>query len=224
MFRNIRKGHKTAFYLLPGIAFLWAAFALAAHASGEVTEPAQTDAAAEGTTAVQVFDVSPPVRMLAILPPEEGVPRPLDTDARSRIIASIRGEGAIAADQSLQSIVLTAKVPQVADQAKLVMTLPYRVHPETAIELHGNYPHVIGLSLKVEKGGLYLVDFAVKGAGLGAYTVESGSDKQVFDDPSGHLRHVLFGVRARESGWTSVRMRRSGAGYKLYFAEIIRAE
>lgn len=223
MSRNMSKCQAMAFYLILGVSSLWAALPLAANGSEESSNPPQPVAAGTANT-VKIFDVSPPVRMTAILPPEESVPKPLNEETRSRIISSVRGEGAPDADLETQSIMLTAKNTQAAEQANLVMTLPYRFHPESAIEFHGDFPHVAGLSLKVEKGGLYLVDFGVKGIGLGAYTVESGPDRQVFDDPTGYLQHVLFGVRAAESGWTSLRMRRSGAGYKLYFVEITRVE
>jgi hypothetical protein len=223
MSRNMSKGQNMAFYLFLGISSLWTVVPLAAGGSQESSNPSRS-VAAEGAAAVKIFDVSPPVRMPAILPLEESVPKPLDAEARARIISAIRGEGAADVELAPQSITLTAKNPRAAEQANLVMTLPYRFHPESAIEFHGDYPHVVGLSLKVEKGGLYLVDFAVKGVGQGAYTLESGSDSQVFEDPSGYLQHVLFGVRAAESGWTSLRMRRSGAGYKLYSVEITRIE
>ena len=77
--------------------------------------------------------------------------------------------------------------------------------------------------MKVEKDGLYLVDIAVKAKGAGVYKVETESGGQEFEDANGQLEHVLIGLSANASGWTTVRMNRSGAGYNLYSVEVTKA-
>jgi hypothetical protein len=83
-------------------------------------------------------------------------------------------------------------------------------------------PNALGVKLKVEKDGLYLVDFAVKAKGAGVYKVETESGGQEFEDSNGKLEHLLIALNAGASGWTTVRMNRTGAGHNLYSVEITR--
>jgi hypothetical protein len=119
--------------------------------------------------------------------------------------------------------VLTSKQPYIVDQGYLTLTLPHTVHPESAIVFNTDFPGAVGVKLKVENGGLYLVDFAVKAAGAGVYKVATESGGQEFEDSNGKLEHLLIALSAGADGWTTVRMNRTGTGFNLYSVEVTRA-
>ena len=169
--------------------------------------------------AVKIFTVTPVSRPAAILTPNAMVaapPGPMDTATMKDILAGIGGtEGGA-------HIVLTSRQPYISEQAYLTLTLPQTFHPESAIVFSEDMPNALGVKLKVEKDGLYLVDFAVKAKGAGVYKVETESGGQEFEDSNGKLEHLLIALNAGASGWTTLRMNRAGAGYNLYSVEVTR--
>ena len=170
--------------------------------------------------AVKIFTVTPGNRPAAILAPNAMVaapPGPMDIATMKDILAGIGGtEGGA-------HIVLNSRQPYISEQAYLTLTLPQTFHPESAIVFNEDMPNALGVKLKVEKDGLYLVDFAVKAKGAGVYKVEAESGGQEFEDANGKLEHLLVALSAGASGWTTVWMNRTGAGYNLYSVEVIRA-
>ena len=170
--------------------------------------------------AVRIFTVTPVSRPVAILAPNAMVaapPGPMDPATMKDILAGIGGtEGGT-------HIVLTARQPYINEQAYLTITLPQTFHPESAIVFNEDMPNALGVKLMVEKDGLYLVDFAVKAKLAGIYKVETESGGQEFEDANGKLEHLFVALSAGASGWTTVRMNRSGAGFNLYSVEVTRA-
>jgi len=180
----------------------------------------KNDFYSDPTHQVRTFTVTPANRPAAILSPNAMVaapPGPMDPSTTKDILAAIGGvEGGA-------RIVLTSRQPYINEQAYLTLTLPQTFHPESAIVFREDMPNALGIKVKVEKDGLYLVDIAVKAKGAGVYKVETESGGQEFEDANGRLEHVLVALSAGASGWTTVRMNRSGAGYNLYSVEITRA-
>ena len=170
--------------------------------------------------AVKTFTVTPANRPAAILSPNAMVaapPGPVDPLEMKNVLAGIGGvEGGA-------QFVLTSRQPYLSEQGYLTLRLPQTFHPESAIVFKEDMPNALGVKLKVEKDGLYLVDFAVKAKGAGSYKVETESGGQEFEDANGRLEHVLIALSAGASGWTTVRMNRSGAGYNLYSVEVTKA-
>lgn len=178
--------------------------------------------AAENVSApvVKTFTVTPVNRPAAILAPNAqvvGPPEAVDPSLMKDFLAGIGGaEGGA-------HFVLTSKQPYIVDQGYLTLTLPHTVHPESAIVFNTDFPGAVGVKLKVENGGLYLVDFAVKAAGAGVYKVATESGGQEFEDSNGKLEHLLIALSAGADGWTTVRMNRTGTGFNLYSVEVTRA-
>ena len=168
---------------------------------------------------VKTFTVSPVDRPAAILAPNAqvaGPPEPVDPAMKKEALAGISGvEGGA-------QFVLTSRQPYIKEQGYLTLTLPHTVHPESAIVFNTDFPGAVGVKLKVENGGLYLVDFAVKAAGAGVYKVVTESGMQEFEDSNGKLEHLLIALSADASGWTTMRMNRTGASYNLYSVEVTR--
>ncbi len=123
----------------------------------------------------------------------------------------------------LDHIVLSARNPFYNEKGYLTATLPYTFHPESAIVFNKNFPGLMNVKLNIEKGGIYLVDYAVKAIGAGTYKVVTESGEQEFADPGGTMEHIMVGINAGASGWTTVRLQREGTGYNLYSVEVTRA-
>jgi hypothetical protein len=172
------------------------------------------------TPPVKTFTVTPADRPAAILAPNAmvaGPPGPIAPSMMQDILAGIGGS------EGGAHFVLTSRQPYIDGQGYLTLTLPQTVHPESAIVFDKDSANAAGVKLKVEKDGLYLVDFAVKAKGAGVYKVETESGGQEFEDSNGKLEHLLIALNAGASGWTTVRMNRTGAGHNLYSVEVTRA-
>jgi hypothetical protein len=182
---------------------------------------------------VKTFTVKPSHRPVAILAPNAltpVAPEPISPSERGDILKSIGGSGNApstdgmdaAPKPGLQHIVLTSRQPFVSEKGYLRLTLPQTVHPESPIVFNKEFPSTMSVNLKVEEGGLYLVDFAVRGVGSGTYKVNTGAGGQEFDDTEGNLKHVLIALNAEASGWTGVSMTHTGT-YNLFSVEVTRA-
>ncbi len=182
---------------------------------------------------VKVFTVKPSNRPVAILAPNAltpVAPEPISPSERGGILKSIGGSGNVpsadgvdeAPKPVLEHIVLTSRQPFVNEKGYLRLTLPQTVHPESPIVFNKEYPSTMSVNLKVEEGGLYLVDFTVKGVGSGTYKVVTEAGSQEFKDAGGNLKHVLIALNAEASGWTGVSMTHTGT-YNLFSVEVTRA-
>jgi hypothetical protein len=212
-------------------------------AAGQATDALATDALeARGAAAalpgtIEVLTVKPAKIAPAVLMPNAqvpGAPPPIDAAERAAWLAgqAVAAEGGDAAAQEgagagtpgtttiVPSIVLGPATPSVAGRAYLVLTRPLTVHPETTVEFAADPAAMVGVRLKVRAGETYLLDFAVSGQGQGVYAIAADSGQREFDDPEGALGHLLIGLKAEASGWTTVRLQRSGAGYHLHSVEV----
>lgn len=198
--------------------------ACSAHAAAEDVAQ-QATATLPGT--IEVLTVKPAKMAPAVLMPNTEVPlAPPPTDAAARTAwlaaqaeAAAPGAASTAATAAT-TLVLGPAMLSVADRAHLVLTRPLTVHPEATIEFAADTDGMAGVRLKVRAGETYLLDFAVSGRGRGVYTIAADSQAREFDDPEGALRRLLIGLKAEASGWTTVRLQRSGAGYHLHSVEV----
>jgi hypothetical protein len=188
---------------------------------------------------IEVLTVKPAKIAPAVLMPNApvpGAPPPIDAAQRAAWLAghaaadggeaAAAGEGdeaeaaADGPETTATTIVLGPATLAAADRAYLVLTRPVSVHPEATIEFAADPGGMAAVRLKVQAGATYLLDFAVSGLGQGVYTLAADSGLREFADPEGALRHLLIGLKAEASGWTSVRLQRSGAGYHLHSVEV----
>jgi hypothetical protein len=172
---------------------------------------------------IEVLTVKPAKIAPAVLMPNAqvpGAPPPIEAAQRAAWLAgqaaATEGDGAVAGAVDVPTIVLGPAMLSLADRAHLVLTRPVSVHPEATIEFASDPGGIAAVRLKVQAGETYLLDFAVSALGQGVYTLIADSGQREFDDPEGMLRHLLIGLKAEASGWTSVRLQRSGAGYHLH--------
>ncbi len=207
------------------------------------TTLAPAQALAEGSSAqaaiqeseVKIFEVAPLNRTAAVLMPNAQTPtppEPLNSERKSEILQDL-GETAANPEAKepeaksapvLVHLKLSARQPFFRDQAFLTLVRASSVHPETAIKFNEDLPGSAAIKLKVETGRTYLLDFAVKSWGSGSYLLETESGKQKFEDESAGKQHILVALAATSSGWTTVRIKREGAGYHLYYVEITQVE
>jgi hypothetical protein len=178
---------------------------------------------------VRTFDVAPVQRPIALLAPNAQTPPPpvaLAPGQRRQIMAGLEGgeaaEPGSESGQPAESFVLSASLTVYEDRGVLTLVQPYTVHPETGVHMRGSDPGSVGVKIRVEKGGRYLLDFLVRSAVPGRYELQTEGGSQVIEDASGDLEHVLLALHAGSSGWTTVRLRRGESDYFLYAVEITR--
>lgn len=162
---------------------------------------------------LQTFNVAPSSRALAILPPRSQVPlppNPLDEERLGEILQSLEGQA------GGESFVLDSKHPYHGEKGYLTLSRPAIVHPESSIFFDNDPAAVLGVRLNVEEGGTYLLDFAVSGKGSGNYIVTTETGAQEFADENPSPRRLLVALKAETSGWTPVRLQRTGEGFRLY--------
>lgn len=168
---------------------------------------------------VLTFDVKPSSRPVAILAPNAlvpEVPNPLSKVRMEEILSSLEAE------PGGEQLVLDTKNSYIEDRAYLTLTLPASVHPESSIVFDPEPGGVLGVKLNLEKGARYLMDFAVTGKGTGNYTVMTESGTQEFADEHAGLRHLVLAINAGASGWTMVRLKRTGEGFHFYSVTVTR--
>jgi len=181
---------------------------------------------------VVMVDVAPVQRAIALLAPNAQTPPPpamLDPDQRVQIMAGLAGmendsAARSAAGSAAETIVLSAARTVVEEKGVLTLVQPYTLHPETGIHMRGSEPGSIGVKVKVDAGDRYLLDFRVKSAVPGIYQLDAEGNNLVIDDALGDREHVLLGLNAGSSGWTTVRLRRPDSDFFLYSVEITRFE
>jgi len=165
----------------------------------------------------------------AVLMPNAQVPSAPATLDPGRRAAALEALGLQApeaagdeAAPTFDALRLTAAQPWVENAAFLVMTGAQTVHPESSMQFPAAPSGFAALRMRVEQGASYLVDFAVRGEGAGAYQVKSDSLTLTVDDPHATADHVLTAVEAAGSGWVTVRLERSAGGFHLYAVELTR--
>lgn len=183
---------------------------------------------------VKMFAVAPVKRPSALLAPNAQTPvkpESLNQEQQRQILAALGGDasddtssGASAEPVSFGTIALSAANMVHADQGVLTLVQPHTVHPETGIHMRGSEPGSVGVKVRVEEGGRYLVDFLVRGAVPGIYQLDTEGGTQTVEDSLGEREHVVLALSAGSSGWTTVRLRRPDSDFFLYAVEITRYE
>jgi len=194
---------------------------------GAQADALEADPAGESRqTEIQLFEVMPVKRAGAILAPNAltpAAPAPLSVDEINRMLGALSEPGVAGLDPenpNVDRIKLSAKTPYLEGRGVLTTHQAMTVHPETSVHFDNDPSGSVGVKLFVEKDKHYLLDFYVRSQGIGSYRVETESGKQLFEDESGRLTHLLLGLSAKSTGWTTVRLNREGAAYYLYFVEI----
>jgi hypothetical protein len=181
---------------------------------------------------VKMFAVAPVKRPIALLAPNAQTPvKPasLNQEQQLQILAALGGDGkedsapaTPAETVPFGTFVLSAANTVHEDQGVLTLVQPYTVHPETGIHMRGSEPGSVGVKVRVEEGGRYLVDFLVRSAVPGNYQLDTEGETQTVEDALGEREHVLLALSAGSSGWTTVRLRRPDSDFFLYAVEITR--
>ena len=127
-----------------------------------------------------------------------------------------------AQDASPDRVVLSARQFSVPDRAHLSLVAPQTVHPDSPIVFSDAADGSVAVRLNVEQGGAYLLDFAVTAKGAGNYRLKTEEGSRNVDDPAGRLGHVLLGLEAGASGWTTVRLDRAATSFNFHSVEITR--
>ena len=214
--------------LLASLVFLPAGADLAA------ADAAESDAQDNQWSEVTLVDVAPVKRAIALLAPNAQTPPPpaaLGPEQRLQIMAALAGQenddptsAPATPGSEVETIVLSAARTVAEEKGVLTLVQPYTVHPETGIHMRGSDPGSVGVKIKVEEGDRYLVDFRVRSAVPGIYQLDTETEALVVDDAQGDREHVLLGLNAGSSGWTTVRLRRPDSDFFIYSVEVTRFE
>jgi hypothetical protein len=127
-----------------------------------------------------------------MLPP----PEPLTLRQRAARLApdSANPDVLDAAVEALESgadyVELSAKVPQVEHVADLSFSRPHSVSTSHGVLFLDEEGGSVGLTLTVEAGRIYLVDFVVGAMEPGSYVLKVGTDMHVFEDLGSAIRNV----------------------------------
>jgi hypothetical protein len=179
---------------------------------------------------VRVFTVSPSTRAVAVLAPNaQTPPAPVSLSAEERITilqsSSVHPDDSAMAQPDTKAVpterfILSAALTFHEGKGILTLVRPYTVHPETGIHMRGTDSGSVGIKVHVEEGSQYLLDFSVKSAVPGLYTVKSEGVEQEVSDPDGAREHVLLVINAEKTGWTTIRLNRVDTDFMLYAVEI----
>jgi hypothetical protein len=126
------------------------------------------------------------------LPP----PEPLTHRQRAARLAPGSADPAVldAAVEALEAgadyVELSAKVPHVEHVADLTFSHPINVNTSHGVRFTEEKNSSVGLTLAVETGRVYLVDFVVGAIEPGSYVLKVGTDMHVFEDLGSAIRNV----------------------------------
>ncbi|NNK37928.1 MAG: hypothetical protein HKP03_05570 [Xanthomonadales bacterium] len=200
-------------------------------AGNAVAEPSGIDRS-EQAGSVPVFTVKPVRRMAALLPPAAQAPAapvPANAAERGRILEALGVDAPAAGeyqdsaqDAESNRLLLSARQFSVPDRAHLSLVAPQTVHPDSPIVFSDAAAGSVAVRLNVEQGGAYLLDFAVTAKGAGNYRLKTEGGSRNVEDPAGRLGHVLLGLEAGASGWTTVRLDRAATSFSFHSVEITR--
>jgi len=213
-------------HALPKAVFILGIFLIGTMAA-QPLPAAQPDAEATGAVPwdqVALFEVAPLTRTAALLAPNAQAPLPpdpLDDRQKAQILTHLPdGQGNHSTDHPSDTFVLTAASAVQEGKGILTLLKPHSVHPETGIHMQGIDEGSVGVKIRVEKGGRYLVDFRLKSAVPGVYRVQVEGQTQEISDPEGARQHVLLMLNAISQGWTTIRLDRPESDFMLYAVEV----
>ncbi|MCU0990064.1 MAG: hypothetical protein MUE63_10910 [Xanthomonadales bacterium] len=133
------------------------------------------------------------VKMVGESPPP---PEPLTHRQRAARLAPGSADPVVlqaaveALEESADYVELSAKVPHVENVADLTFSRPIHVNTSHGVRFTNEENSSVGLTLAVETGRVYLVDFVVGAIGAGSYVLKVGADTHVFEDLGSAIRNV----------------------------------
>ncbi len=121
---------------------------------------------------------------------------------------------------TVRQLILSVKRPWYVHRAFLSSEGAQRVDARSVIHFDANKPARAVVGLNLIEGNTYLLDFLIDGQGAGVYSIETDSGIEEFPDPDGTRNHVLVALRAEQSGWTELSLRRSAGSFDLHSVEV----
>lgn len=181
---------------------------------------------------VVTFRVRPPshpeVKVVGEPPP---LPEPLSIRQRAARLAPDAADPDVlqAAVDTLEAkadyILLSAEVPHIEDVADLTFSWPATVNTVHGVWLTEEENSTVGLTLAVETGRVYLVEFVVRAFVEGSYVLTVGPDTHVFEDLGSAIRNVTVRLIPEESGRIGLRLRRPlGRGFFFHTVAVTSVE
>jgi hypothetical protein len=181
---------------------------------------------------VVTFRVRPPVHREAMVvgePPP--VPEPLTIRQRAARLALDAADPEVlrAAVDTFEAnaayILLSAAVRHVEDVADLTFSWPATVNTTHGVRLTEEENSSVGLTLTVETGRVYLVEFVVRAFEEGSYVLTSGPDTHVFEDLGAAIRNVTVRLIPEASGRIGLSLSRPlGKGFMFHSAAVTSIE
>ena len=112
---------------------------------------------------------------------------------------------------------LSAATPQLNGIGSLVLTWPATVSTLFGVRFTEQDNSSLGMSLDVEAGRIYFVDFMVRAFHPGSYVLTSGSNTHVFEDLGGAIQHVTARLIAQETGKIGLSLKHQyGKGFTFH--------
>ena len=136
-----------------------------------------------------------------------GVPLPNDLQARGLA-------------PTLSHLILTVRRPWFVQRGFLAGEGVARLDTRSALSFEADTPGRAIVGLNLQEGLTYLVDFLISGRGAGDYVLETSTGSTIFADDSGERTHVLVAIKAEESGWTEISLRRAAGDFDLHTVEV----
>jgi hypothetical protein len=181
---------------------------------------------------VVTFRVRPPAHREAMVvgePPP--LPEPLNIRQRAARLALDAADPEVlqAAVDTLEAKadynLLSAEVPHVEDVADLTFSWPETVNTTHGVRITEEKNSSVGLTLTVETGRVYLLEFVVRAFVEGSYVLTSGPDTHVFEDLGPAIQNVTVRLIPEESGRISLRLSRPlGKGFFFHAVAVTSVE
>lgn len=120
---------------------------------------------------------------------------------------------------------LSATVPQLEGFGLLAFSRPATVSTLLGARFTEQDNSALGMSLDVEAGRVYLVDFVVRAFHPGSYVLKSGSNTHVFEDLGGAIQHVTARLIAEETGRIGLSLKHQyGKGFTFHVVGVTSIE
>lgn len=183
---------------------------------------------------VEIISVTPKTQSANDLVPgweKPRKPRQLSGEQRQALLEQVSGggKGGIPLLNTIQTqgrtpevrqLILTVKRPWYVHRAFLSSEGAERVDARSVMRFgdSGEGRAIVGINLI--QGNTYLFDFLVDGEGEGVYTIETDAGVYELPDPDGTRDSVLVALKAEQSGWVEINLRRSTGSFDLHSVEV----
>ena len=149
--------------------------------------------------------------------PPDPPPSPLDAVKTGYILNTLQ-ENTATNDEPGSEVqgyfTLSTSQPFINDKANLSFVYPHHLDPVHGALIGGKDESSVTLTLSVEEGKRYLVDFVVMSGKPINYRVTVKEREHIYEDIAGTYRHILVELLADGSGRASIRL---GSEYGEYF-------